>query len=195
VAKTEFRNPNPDDLGKNLGELSGDEAELGEAELLEGGEAPVGDLADFSAEEVAAEPAEADLATEPAGPVHADEEEEEEELEKEPSKLPLVLEVVAILGLPVAIIALALLQLVDAWSGLYLFLLGCVPYALWKGRATNTVFTVFLGLILAAELTAIFCLFKEFQRYGYDVSGRAAKHKITMAAPNYPGAIEPESLA
>jgi hypothetical protein len=192
VAKTEDDGANLDDLGGNLDDLSGHEGVLFEG----AGEGPAADLEDLPTEEPAAELAEADLAdlaTEPSGPAHAEEEEEEEE--KEPSKLPIALELVAIFGLPVVIIALAMMQFVDAWVGLYVFLMACIPYALWKGRATNTVFTVFLGCILAAELTAIFCLFKEFQRYGYDVSGRAGKQKITMAAPNYPGAIGPESLA
>jgi hypothetical protein len=202
-----------DDLSANPADLTGKEDEL-----LEGaGKEPAGDLENLPAEEAAIEPAEADLADlatgpaeadlatepaeadladlaaeEPAGAPHAEEEEEEE---KEPSKLPVALEVAAVIVVPVAIIALALMQIGDPWTWLYVFLLACVPYALWKGRATNTVFTVFLGCVLAAELTAIFCLLKEFQRYGYDVSGRAAKQKVSMTAPNYPNAIDPGSLA
>ena len=105
--------------------------------MFEGaGEGPAADLEDLPTEEPAAEPAEsdladlADLATEPSGPAHAEEEEEEE---KEPSKLPIAIELVAIFGLPVVIIALAMMQFVDPWVGLYVFLMACIPYALWKG--------------------------------------------------------------
>ena len=107
----------------------------------------------------------------------------------------MALEVAAVIGVPVAIVALALLQFGDTWTWLYVLLMACVPYAMWKGRATNTVFTVFLGLGLAALLTAIFCCLKEFQNYGYDVNAKAARQKFTMTAPNYPGAIDPSSLA
>ena len=205
MAKSEDNGANLDDLGGNFDDLSGNDLSGNDAELLEdAGDEPAADLEDLSAEEVpteeaAVEPAEADLAdlaTEPGSAAHVEEPAHaEEEDEREPSKLPIALEIAAIFVLPVVIIVLAVMHYVNPWVGLYLFLTACVPYALWKGRRTNTVFTVFLGFVLAAELTAIFCLFKEFQRYGYDVSGRAGKQKVTIAAPNYPGATDPGSLA
>ena len=204
MAKTDNDSANLDDLGGHLDDLTGKEADL-----LEGaGEEPADDLEElpadnFSKGDVAGEAAPADLAeadlakvavAAPTAPAQAAEEEEEEE-ERETSKLPMVLEIAAIIAVPAAIAGLFVMQTFDAWSCLYVFLLACIPYALWKGRATNTVFTVFLGCILAAELTAIFCLLKEFQHYGYNVSARAARQKFSMAAPNYPGAVDPGSLA
>jgi hypothetical protein len=113
----------------------------------------------------------------------ADKEEIEEEEEKQPSKLPVVLPALAAIGLPVIALALAVLGMVYFSTAIYIILLGYVPLALWLGRKTNTVFVVILGCVVAAVLTACYCLWMELGRYKYDVKAQEAKQRVTMTEP------------
>ena len=46
------------------------------------------------------------------------------------------------------------------------------------GRKTNTVFVVFLGCVLAAVLTAVYCLWMELARYKFDIKAQDAKQRV-----------------
>ncbi len=136
----------------------------------------------------AGEPAEAAGAKEPA---EAAEEEEEEELE--PSKLPFYLEIAALIVIPLLLLALASndllgqggLAVLSIWTALYLIGLGLIPYALWKGRDTSTLYTVFLGCVLAAMLTGVYVLWIELAvNYKFDIHAQEAKRAaVGMVLP------------
>ncbi len=176
---------------------------LGEEPAAEGEAAPTDETAaEPLAEEAAAappaaettppegEPAEAAEAEKPAEGIEKEEEEEEEE----PSKLPLYLEIAALIFVPLILLAMASKDLglanwdvLSIWTALYLIGLGLISYALWKSRATSTLFTVFLGCVLAAMLTGVYCLWIELGRYQYDINAQEAKRKVGMVLPAEPG--------
>jgi hypothetical protein len=109
---------------------------------------------------------------------------DEEEEEKEPSKLPVLLEVLAVVGVPVVLVGLYFYGKMEYWTAGYAMAMTFIPYVLWKGRLTSTVFTVFLGCVLAAELTAIYVLFVELSRYNFDMKGRAGKQqRVAVVQP------------
>ncbi len=54
---------------------------------------------------------------------------------------------------------------------------------LWLGHKTNTVYVVILGCVLAAVLTAVYCLWTEMERYNFDIKAQEAKQRVTMTAP------------
>jgi hypothetical protein len=115
---------------------------------------------------------------------HKEENEEEEEAEeKKPSKLPVILPAVAAIGLPVIAVGLAAVDILYFSTAIYIVLLGYIPLALWLSRKTNTVFVVILGCVVAAVLTACYCLWMELGRYKYDVKAQEAKQRVTMVEP------------
>ena len=113
-------------------------------------------------------------------------EDREEPAKESPLRPPFYVELAGVIGLPVIVLVLA-------WSGVWLlstavFLigLGFIPYGLWLGRRTNTIYTIFLGCMLAALLTATYCLWIEMGRYGFEVKPRKAKLRFSFLPPASP---------
>lgn len=109
----------------------------------------------------------------------AEEAEAGTEEEGEPGKVPPYVEWAGVIGGPVIVLALAGLCAVlfsaafTAFSvAVYLIALGFIPYAIWKGRETGGIYTIFLGLALAALLTATLCLWLEMGRYQFSVKAK-----------------------
>ena len=139
---------------------------FGETEAAE----PMAELLDGLGETEAAEAAE--TAAEP--------EEAAEEVEKQPSKLPFYLELAGAIGIPLLLLALALLNVLSFSTAVYLIAIGFIPYGIWKGRETSNVYTVILACALAALLTAVYCLWLEWGRYQFDVKARGAKQQASV---------------
>ncbi|MCE5267320.1 MAG: hypothetical protein LLG00_05490 [Planctomycetaceae bacterium] len=142
----------------------------------------------------ASSPVESDAAeaTEtPKAPIVDEKDAWAEEPAKRPSKLPLYLELLALVAVPLALLALAGkdlgilgLNYLSIWTAIYLIGLGLIGYAIWKSRATSTLYTVFLGCVLAGMLTGIYCLWMELAvNYKFDVKAREAKQKVSMTLP------------
>jgi hypothetical protein len=126
-----------------------------------------------------------DLSSSEAGPTAHDHDlDEEEEEEKEPSKLPVLLEIIAVIAVPVALVGLYFYGKIEYWTAGYAVGIAFVPYVLWKGRASSTVFTVFLGCVLVAEMTAIYVLFVELSLYKFDLKARTGKQqRVAVTQP------------
>lgn len=110
-------------------------------------------------------------------------ESEKEEAEKEAGKLPLVLELVGVIGVPLILLALFWFQIIFISTALFLIGVGFIPYGLWKGRKSNTVFAVFLGCTLVALLTASYCLWSVLRKYEFDLKAQEAKQRVSMLPP------------
>jgi hypothetical protein len=101
---------------------------------------------------------------------------------KKSAKLPgQYMEWGAAVVLLVALLAVASLRMILFSTAVYVILVGLVCYAIWKTRATNTVYTVILGCTLIAVITAVFCLLTELGRYDYDVKAQKAKQPFGMS--------------
>lgn len=158
---------------------------------------------DPEASEAAAEvAAEVEFAEEAAEQSEADQRDDEEGEEGEqpgeeapPSKLPVYLEYAGLACIPLILLALGYTEIVFFSTVLYLIGLGLIPYGIWKGRETNTVFTVILGCALAAVFTAIFCLWMEFGRYRFDVKAQEVKQRVSMAQPVQFGPVSTTAAA
>ena len=138
-------------------------------------ESPEGETAEVEIAEEAAEQYEADQ--------RDGEEGEQPEEETPPNKLPVYLEYAGLACIPLILLVLGYSEVVFFSTALYLIGLGLIPYGIWKGRETNTVFTVILGCALAAVFTAIFCLWMEFGRYQFDVKAQEVKQRVSMVQP------------
>ncbi len=107
--------------------------------------------------------------------------ESEEEIEEAPAKdrgkMPVYIEWGCAIGLPVIILILAVSGILSYATAIYIIAVGFVPYGIWKGRETNTVYTVILGCALIAVLTAIYCLWMEVGRYEFQVNAKAASQQ------------------
>ncbi len=133
------------------------------AETGEGDEGLLTDLGQVEippAEPVAAAPAE-----------EAKEEEHKEEKETKPREPSKARELALTIGIPILVLVIAWLcsmffatKLSAFSTAIYLIALGFIPYGIWKGRQTNSVYTVILGCALAALLTGVFCLWMEIVR-------------------------------
>ena len=136
--------------------------------------------AEPTAEPQATEPSEAEGEHKKAEPSEVSEEGFQEETEKGPSKLPVYLEWAGVIAIPAIILALAWLGVWYFSTAFYVISVGLIPYGIWKGRETNTVYTVILGCTLVAVLTAIYCLWLEVGRYNFDVK---AKQRVGLSRP------------
>jgi hypothetical protein len=96
----------------------------------------------------------------------------EDSEEKKPMEVPLYAELGGAVGIPVVLLLLALCNLVYFSTAFYLIAVGCIPYAIWKGRETNTTYTALLGCALIAVLTAVYCLVLELGRYDFNVKAK-----------------------
>ena len=115
------------------------------------------------------------------------EEEAEEETQKEPSQLPVYLEWSGAIGIPLVLLALGWFGVLYFSTAIYIISVGFVPYGIWKGRKTSTVFTVILGCALVAILTAVYCLWLELVSYRLDIKAQDAKQRISMVWPTEAG--------
>ena len=194
MAKSEDHIPNFDNL-----DISDDKAAPSEPASAEPAEPEVVEIAaepevveTVEAEVVeppaaAAPPAEEEAGLAPPADKKEEEQEEKEPEEKEPSKLPLYLPVAAAIGLPVIVLLGAFLfagGTIGAIStAVYIIILGYIPLGLWIERKTNTVFVVILGCVLAALLTAVYCLWMELGRYKFDIKAQDAKQRVSVVWP------------
>ncbi len=169
MANVEDENPNIDEL-KTPGEET-----AAEEPVLEGEAAP----ADEADEQL--QPVEADDEAE----VKAEETKEggEEEAEEKAGRLPLVVELAGVIGVPVVLLALFWFKIIFFSTAIFLIGIGFIPYGIWKGRKSNTVFTVFLGCTLAALMTATYCLWMVMGRYHFDFKAQEAKQRVGMLPP------------
>jgi len=71
-------------------------------------------------------------------------------------------------------------SILSIWTALYLIGLCAIPFVIWKARRTSTIFTVFLGCILTALLTANYCLWMELRRYHFDLKAQEAKQRVGL---------------
>ena len=117
------------------------------------------------------------------------EEEAQEEVFTEPSQLPVYLEWAGAIGIPLVLLALGWFSVLYFSTVIYIISVGFVPYGIWKGRKTSTVFTVILGCALVAILTAIYCLWLELGFYRFDIKAQDAKQRIGMVWPTGPGSL------
>ncbi len=163
--------PDLSDLGDDLGDLDEAPVESFDAEPA------IGDLGELDA--AAAESLAADAeAEEPASQPEVDEVQPAEEKvgprragvqKKLLDRLPADRESVIAVGVSVLLALLWLVGLVYFSSVVYLIAVGVIPYALWKYRDTSSVFTVLLGCALVAIMTAVYCLWREWGSYRFDV--------------------------
>jgi len=101
-------------------------------------------------------------------------EEGEEASVKERSKLSLYIEWACAICIPLVLLILAICGVLSYATAIYVIAVGFVPYGIWKGRETNTVYTVVLGCALIAVLTAIYCLWMEVGRYHFQINAKEA---------------------
>jgi hypothetical protein len=80
----------------------------------------------------------------------------------------------------IVLLTAASLRIIFFSTAVYVIVVGLVCYAIWKSRATNTVYIVILGCTLVAILTAVYCLWTELDRYDFDVKARKAKQPFGM---------------
>ena len=151
-----------------------------------------GENPDFDALQV---PAEGEAAVEPVAEIKdfavSDEElaesvesldesaaETDEEVEdgsaKERSKMSQYIEWGSVGGISVILLILAVCGILSYATAFYLIAVGLVPYGIWLGRETNTVYTVILGCALIGVLTAIYCLWMEVGRYQFEINAKKA---------------------
>jgi hypothetical protein len=76
-------------------------------------------------------------------------------------------------GVAVIAVVLFVLKVIFLPTVVYVIAVAGVAYGIWKGRETNTLYTVFLGCALIALLTAVLCLWIELQRYGYNIKAKS----------------------
>lgn len=143
-------------------------------------------LPDIDVFEEHAEPAnEADeVMSEPVKPEVEQTEEEkvaEPEPKKEQNNQSALIEWVGAVGVLLILLAIAWLGMLNFSTAIYLIAVAFVPFGIWKGRKTSTIFTVILGCTLIAVLTAVYFLWVEFGRYQFDVKARDGKHRIGMS--------------
>lgn len=128
-------------------------------------------------------PVETEEASQEPTPEEGTAEEPAEGPAKPSRELPPKVEWGAVAGVSVLLFVLALAGLLYFATAIYVISIGMVGYGIWKGRETNSVYTVFLGCTLVAVLTAIYCLWMELGRYHYDVKAREARQRVSFSAP------------
>ena len=100
-------------------------------------------------------------------------------LEAAPSRWPYFAELGAVIAIPLLLVVLAVVQIIYLPTAIWLIGLGLVPYGIWKGRDTSA-YTIFLGCVLVAILTAIYFLWIELVRYNYEIKVRSGRSRVTM---------------
>ena len=130
----------------------------------------------------------------------AEEEEAGAESEEPPLEIPPSLEWAGVIGVPVIVLAIAAVCAIffttalSAFSwAIYLIALGFIPYGLWKGRETNTVYTLVLGCALAALLTMTFSMWRNWRNTS-STSRPAAKLACRRTCPSVPPSPRPSPV-
>ncbi|MCD4728555.1 MAG: hypothetical protein K8R46_12890, partial [Pirellulales bacterium] len=177
MANVEDENPNIDEL-KTPGEET-----AAEEPVLEGEAAPADEVDEQLQPVEAVDEAEVKAEETEEGEEEKAEESEKEEAEKEAGKLPLVVELAGVIGAPAVLLALFWFEIIFFSTAIFLIGISFIPYGIWKGRKSNTVFTVFLGCTLAALMTAAYCLWVEMGRYRFDFKAHEAKQRVGMLLP------------
>jgi hypothetical protein len=88
-----------------------------------------------------------------------------------------------LMGVPLILIALAHFKFLDYPIAIALCGVILMPWGLWLGRKTNTVYTAFLGLTVVALLAAVCFLWTELARYKGDIRANEAKQRTAVSAP------------
>jgi hypothetical protein len=94
--------------------------------------------------------------------------------------LPLQLEWIAVIGIAVAVFALAFMNLVTFGTAMYVSAVVVVIGLMWISRARSTIYTMLLACALVAVMTAVYCLWTELGRYHFNMSG---KLRASVSAP------------
>lgn len=184
MANVEDENPNFDELKTPGEETAAEEPVLeDEAAPADGADEQLQPVEATDAEVEAADEAEVKAEETEEGGEKEAEESEKEEAEKEAGKLPLVVELAGVIGVPVILLALFWFETIFFSTTIFLIGVGFIPYGIWKGRKSNTVFTVFLGCTLAALITAAYCLWMVMGRYHFDFKAQEAKQRVGMSWP------------
>jgi len=103
--------------------------------------------------------------------------------EKTADKRSLYLVVAGAIAVPVVFLALASFEFLNFSTAVYIVGLCSIPLVLWAGHKTNTVYVVFLGIILAALMTCLYCLWVALAKYNFDVKAQEAKQRVGMVQP------------
>ncbi len=168
---------NPEEFDSELNDPNAPAMGATEAEISPAFEEPSGESMSAEVESRAAEAEVA--ATEKEAEVPG----EEVPAEKPPSKWPRYLEIAILILVLLAISISAWQQWIFISTAIYILAVAAIPYALWKTRKTATIYTVFLGCVLAAILTAVYCLWVELGRYDFDIKAQEAKQRTVWSRP------------
>jgi hypothetical protein len=103
--------------------------------------------------------------------------------EKKPRDLSLYLVLLLLVGIPVALLGLASIAYLNFATAIYLIGLFSIPLLLWISRKSNTVYVALLGIVLAALMTCIYCLWVVLAKYNFDVKAQEAKQRVGMVQP------------
>lgn len=103
--------------------------------------------------------------------------------EAAPDNRSLYLAIGGVIGIPLIFLLLAWFEVMNFSTAIYVIGMGFIPLILWMGRMTNTVYVAFLGCILAALLTCLYCLWVMLAHYNFDVKASEAKQRVAMAQP------------
>ena len=106
---------------------------------------------------------------------------EETEPEKTPNKSQFYMICAGAAALPVLLLVLAVCNVINLSTAVYLVGLGLVPIAVALNRETTSIWNVFLACALAALLTAVYCLWIEIGRYHFDFGAKEAKQLMGTA--------------
>jgi len=172
VAKIEDDTPNFDDITSPDDMISPDDMVLPDEAF-----APPEELApDAAAVQAEAEPALADVER-PKGPAPAFDD------DMAPEKTPPYLAIAGTIAIPIALLAIAFFGYLNFSTAIYIIGLAIVSLMFWMGRKTSTVYTVLLGCVLIALMTAVYCLWVVLMRYHGDVKAQEAKQRVTVTQP------------
>lgn len=107
---------------------------------------------------------------------------EDSGIEEPENKLPDYLALGGVIFVPLILLVLAWFQYLFFSTAIYFIGLVFIPYGVWLGRKKNTVYTVFLGCVAAALLTAAYFLWTEIGRYNFDLGAQEAKQRVSVVA-------------
>ena len=102
-------------------------------------------------------------------------------MENSSRRLPAHFELGLAIAAGVLLLALGLIHVLYLSTAVYLISVALLIYLMWRGRETNTVYTVILGCASIAILTALYCLWLELGRYHLDVKARQSKTPVAAA--------------
>jgi hypothetical protein len=186
MANSEGESPDFDELKTPGEEAPAEPVSADDFQDLEGLDA----LGSEMAEETAAEPLEEAILPE-GEPIEAKEaaepegEQPEAVGEKKPQKEPAGLSPTVVwggaIGICVLMLVLAFLHVMFFATAVYVACVGLIGYAIWSGRATNTVYTVILACALVAVVTAVYYLWLEMDRYHLDIKAKEAKQRSAIS--------------